>query len=61
MTGPPAVCKEVLRLCPDIPFAVRRARTVAEARSNSLVDNARMFALMELGLADESIANWPAM
>ena len=34
------------------------ARNVAEARGNSLVDNARMFALMELGLADESIANW---
>jgi membrane-associated phospholipid phosphatase len=36
------------------------ARTVAEVRGNSLVDNARMFALMELGLADESIANWTA-
>jgi membrane-associated phospholipid phosphatase len=36
------------------------AQTVAVARGNSLVDNARMFALMELGLADEAIANWTA-
>jgi membrane-associated phospholipid phosphatase len=36
------------------------AQTVAIAHGNSLVDNARMFALLELGLADESIANWTA-
>src|SRR5262249_16351067 len=42
------------------PLVNQIARNVAVARGNSLVENARMFALLDLALADQAIACWDA-